>query len=241
MDDLYQIHSAAMKIYYYLLKEGELSLDKNRDLYLLYSDDQVKAALEISARESDSTVEKYNQVIYLIPSEDNTVLGFRETELQKIIGSSQLNKRETGYLSQYIISLLYTLFYSGQGHKIKSRDFIRIPEVVEEISKRLEYASHKPGMEERQEEAKFNIVSIYRHWNALPTDEPNMRNTKFGYVRSVCSFLDKQHLLQYDAAEEDIRPTQRLTNLMSYNFLNKDRQAIIERLFEKEGEPHAED
>lgn len=240
MVEQHQIESA-MKIYYYLLKEGELSLEKNKDLYLLYSDDEIKAIVEVLARESDVIIEKYNQVIYLIPSEENSVLGFKDSELYAIASSA--NDRETTkYLSLYIIALIITLFYCGKGNRIKSRDFMSVSEVVSKVSERLGYAFSRADIEEIQEDAKYNIVSIYHYWNALRDDDdnPNIRKSRYGYVRRVCSFLDKQNLLQYDAKEEDIRPTPRLTHLMSYSFLNKDRQEIINKLFAKEGEADAE-
>lgn len=224
----------AMQIYYFLLKEGELSLKNNKELYLAYSDNEIRAIVETLARESDVTIEKYNQVVYFIPGEENEVLGIKDSELQRVVGSD--TRKVDLYLSQYIITLIITLFFKGKGANIKSRDFIRVPEVVETITERLKFASSKANIQQEQEEAKFNVVSINDQWTALPLDDssPKIRKTKFGYVKSIAGFLEKQGLLQYDPAEEDIRPTNKLTHLMGYNFLNKNRQEIIERLFSRE-------
>lgn len=218
----------AMRIYYYLLKEGELAIDNNKELYLDYSDSEVRNLLEIMARESDVSIEKYNQVVYLIPNEGNDVIGIKDMDLQRVISYDA--RKIDFYLSQYIITLLITVFYSGRGNFIKSRDFIRLAEFEETVTARLTYANSKKNIEQEQEEANFNITAMFEHWSALQIDEPGKRKTKYGYIRSVCSFLEKHDLLIFDTAEEDIRPAGKLTHLMTYHFLDTNRLEMIEKL-----------
>lgn len=218
----------AMQIYYFLLKEGELSFDNNKELYMAYSDGEVKSLVEVLARESDVTIEKYNQVVYLIPNEENDLIGIKDMELQKEMASDA--RKVDFYISQYIIVMLITVFFSGKGNNIKSRDFIRVPDFEEIISERLAFAASKENIEQQEQEARFNITSIYEQWSALPIDDPSKRKTKYGYIRSLCGFLKEQNLIIFDPRDEDIRPTNKLTHLMSYNFLNKNRQEVIERL-----------
>jgi len=218
----------AMRIYYYLLKEGELTADKNKELYLDYSDSEVRDLLEIMAKESEISIEKYNQVVYLIPNEGNDVIGIKDMDLQKVISYDA--RKIDFYLSQYIITIIITVFYSGRGNFIKSRDFIRLPELEEIITSRLTYANSKKDIKLKQEEAKFNITAMFEHWSALQIDELGKRKTKYGYIRSVCGFLSKHDLLIYDMAEEDIRPTNKMTHLMTYHFLDTDRLELIEEL-----------
>lgn len=218
----------AMRIYYFLLKEGELTIDRNKELYLDYSDSEVRNLLEIMAKESDVSIEKYNQVVYLIPHEGNDVLGIKDMDLQKVISYDA--RKIDFYLSQYIITILITVFYSGKGSFIKSRDFIRLAELEEIVTTRLTYANGKKNIQREQEEAKFNVTAMFEHWSALQLDEPGKRRTKYGYIRSTCSFLAKHDLLIYDTAEEDIRPTNKMTHLMTYHFLDMNRLEMIERL-----------
>lgn len=218
----------AMRIYYYLLKEGELTIDKNKELYLDYSDGEVRNLLEIMAKESDVSIEKYNQAVYLIPNETNDVIGIKDMDLQKILSYDA--RKVDFYLSQYIITIIITVFYSGRGNFIKSRDFIRLPELEEIITTRLNFANAKKDIKREQEEAKFNITAMYEQWNALQIDEQGKKKTKYGYIRSVCGFLAKHDLLIYDITEEDIRPTNKMTHLMTYHFLDTDRLELIEKL-----------
>ena len=220
----------AMRIYYFLLKEGELTFDNSRELYLDYSDSEVRGLLEIMARESEVSIEKYNQVVYLIPHEENDVIGIKDMDLQKVISYDA--RKIDFYLSQYIIIIIITVFFSGRGSFVRSRDFIRIAELEEVVTSRLSYANSKKNIERQQEAAMLDITGMFEHWNALQIDEPGKRKTKYGYIRSVCGFLARHGLLMYDAVEEDLRPTNKLTHLMTYNFLDSARLEVIGKLFE---------
>ncbi len=220
----------AMRIYYFLLKDGELTFDNNKELYLDYSDSEVRAIIDIMAKESNVSIEKFNQVIYLIPNEENDILGIKEMDLQKIISYDA--RKIDFYLSQYIIITIIFVFFSGKGSYVKSRDFIRIAELEEVITSRLLYANSKKNIDREQEEAKFNITAMFEHWNALQIDEQGKRKTKYGYIRSVSTFLEKHNLLVYDTVEEDIRPSNKLTHLMTYSFLDRNRLETINKLLE---------
>jgi hypothetical protein len=221
----------AMKIYYFLLKVGELTFENNKELYLYYADGEIRTMLEVVARESDVTIEKYNQVIYLIPKEENDVIGIKEMDLQKVINYDA--KKIDFYISQYIITIIITVFFSGKGSYVKSRDFIRVSELEEIITSKLNYVNSKKNVEDLQQEASINITGMFEHWNALLIDEQGKRKTKYGYIRSVCGFLAKHDLLIFDLIEDDLRPTNRFTNLITYNFLDSSRLEIIKSILEK--------
>ncbi|MDP4180899.1 MAG: DUF6063 family protein [Bacillota bacterium] len=218
----------AMRIYYNLLKNGEINFDDNKELYLDYSDSEVRAIIDIMARESNVSIDKFGQVIYLIPNEENDILGIKEMDLQKVISYDA--RKIDFYLSQYIIITIILVFFSGKGSYVKSRDFIRIAELEEVITSRLDFARSKKNIDREQEEAKFNITAMFEHWNALQIDEQGKRKTKYGYIRSVCAFLEKHNLLVYDSVEEDIRPSNKLTHLMTYNFLDGNRLETIDKI-----------
>ncbi len=220
-----------MKIYYFLLKVGELTFENNKELYLYYADGEIRTMLEVVARESDVTIEKYNQVIYLIPKEENDVIGIKEMDLQKVINYDA--KKIDFYISQYIITIIITVFFSGKGSYVKSRDFIRVSELEEIITSKLNYVNSKKNVEDLQQEASINITGMFEHWNALLIDEQGKRKTKYGYIRSVCGFLAKHDLLIFDLIEDDLRPTNRFTNLITYNFLDSSRLEIIKSILEK--------
>jgi hypothetical protein len=108
-------------------------------------------------------------------------------------------------------------------------------EIVETAGKRLTEASTKVILEDEEEEALYNVVSIREHWEGLLEDNETRRmiNSKYGFVRSVVNFLERQELF-VKFSEEDIRPTKKLNDLMSHHFLDEKRKAMIERLFSAE-------
>lgn len=223
-------YKRAMAIVYYLLDKGELSLDDNKDLYMDYSDKDIQQTVDHIAESFKVIIRRYSHVIYLMPQEDNEVIGMNMQGLRNIAGSKSTNI--TAYLSMYLMTLFLQLFYNGVGESLKTRDFVSIGEVVGLANDRLNKAASKEMVLDEEEETGYNVISIHEHWMSLIEDDENHRgrNSKYGYVRSVVNFLERQQLfVQY--SHDDIRPTQKLTALMGHHFLDQHRKEIIERLF----------
>lgn len=220
----------AMRIVYYLLDKGQLTMDDNKDLYMDYSDKDIQDTVEQIGESFEVIIRRYNHVVYLIPFEDNEVIGMNMQDLRAIAGSKNTNI--TAYLSMYLITLFLHLFYNGVGERLKTRDFVSEKEIVDFASDRLLKAAAKDSAEAEEEETGYNIISIKEHWESLMEDDENRRsrNTKYGYVRSVVSFLEKQKLfIRY--SNDNIRPNKKLTDLMGHYFLDQNRKETIEKLF----------
>ena len=113
------------KIFYYLLKNGELCEDKERELYRLYCENEkIMNLVKMQGEESECLIEKYSGIIYLIPKEDNDFLGFTKGELKKELCKSNANDKDY-YLSQFVILTLLVEFYNSQGRSAKSREYIK--------------------------------------------------------------------------------------------------------------------
>lgn len=220
----------AMKIVYYLLDKGQLSMEDNKELYMDYSDRDIQHAVDQVAESFEILIRRFNHVVYLVPYEDNEIIGMKMKDLRNIAGSKNTNV--TAYLSMYLVTLLLQLFYSGVGERLKTRDFASEKEVVDYATERLEKAASKREVEIEEEVTGYNIVSIKDHWISLKEDDEDRRarNSKYGYVRSVIAFLEKQGLfVKYSS--DNIRPTRKLTDLMGHYFLDQKRKETIERLF----------
>ena len=71
------------RIFYYLLKHGELK-DDNNELFKSYSENEnINELVKELGEASECFVKKYGGVVYLIPKEDNDFLGFSKAELKK--------------------------------------------------------------------------------------------------------------------------------------------------------------
>ena len=68
---------ASQEIFYYLLENHELREDEEMLLYKAYTEEEeVQNLVKSQGEIAGSTIERYGNVIYLIPKEENNFLGF---------------------------------------------------------------------------------------------------------------------------------------------------------------------
>ena len=74
----------SQQIFYYLLEHHELREQDEQHLYRAYTEEeQIQNLVKSQADLAASSVERYGDVIYLIPKEENIFLGFSKAELKK--------------------------------------------------------------------------------------------------------------------------------------------------------------
>ena len=67
----------SQQIFYYLLEHFELREDEAAALYRAYVEkEQVQNLVKSQGDQAQSNIERYGDVIYLIPKEENVFLGF---------------------------------------------------------------------------------------------------------------------------------------------------------------------
>ena len=72
------------KIFYYLLKNGELK-DSEHDLYKSYCENEnITELVKNIGEASEVYIKKYGGVVYLIPKEENDFLGYSKVNLRKL-------------------------------------------------------------------------------------------------------------------------------------------------------------
>ncbi|MDE7183464.1 MAG: hypothetical protein K2O40_03095, partial [Lachnospiraceae bacterium] len=119
----------SQQIFYYLLEHFELREEETSGLYRAYvENEQVQLLVKSQGDEAHSSIERYGDVIYLIPREENVFLGFSKAKLKEILCKSGGTDKDF-YLSQFVILTLLSEFYDGQGASSKSRDYIRVGEL----------------------------------------------------------------------------------------------------------------
>jgi len=210
----------SQKIFYYLLQNRELREDDEIQLYKAYTENE--AIMNLVKRQgevAESNIERYGNVIYLIPKEDNDFLGFSKALLKSTLCKSTATDKDY-YLGQFIILTLLVEFYDGHGSSSKTRDFMKVGELLNCISDRLkEGVSYKNEAEEYSGLAFTNMLEAYE---ALKSDDRGSRakTTKEGFIHSILTFLQKQGLIDYIEADEMIKTTKKLDHFMDYNLLN---------------------
>ena len=227
----------SQQIFYYLLKHHELREEVENTLYRAYTEEeQVQKLVKSQAEEAECSVERYGNIIYLIPKEENTFLGFSKAKLKETLCKSTGTDKDF-YLSQFVILTLLTEIYDGQGNSSKCKDYIRVGELQNSISEYL-----KTGVEQNSEEEEEQKGIAFRNmleaYEALRSDDKGskVRTTKEGFLHNIFVFLEKQGLIDYIEEDEMIKTTKKLDNLMDWNLLNQNNYQRIKKVLGDEHE-----
>lgn len=232
MDDI----RLCQEIFYYLLEHHELEEEEEERLYKAYTrEEQVQNLVKSQGDAAGCDIERYGNVIYLIPREDNNFLGFSKAQLKAAICRSNATDKDY-YLSQFAILTLLVEFFDGQGSSAKSREYMRVGELQNCISSRLrEGASNvEPEKEEALGVAFSNMLEAYE---ALRSEEKGSRarTTKEGFLYHLLNFLQKQGLIDYVEEDEMIKTTKKLDNFMDWNLLNQNHYQRVKKVLGIDG------
>ncbi len=212
----------SQNIFYYLIQYRELREEDDIALYKAYTENEnIMELVKRQGEISKSIIERYGNVIYLIPKEDNDYLGYSKRTLKAALCKSNATDKDY-YLSQFVILTLLVEFYDGQGSSSKARDYFRVGDLLNSISERLKEGVSRADieMEDRDGLAFSNMLESFE---ALRSEEKGSRSrtTKEGFLYNILIFLQKQNLIDYIEEDEMIKTTKKLDQFMDYNLLNK--------------------
>lgn len=221
------------KIFYYLLKHGELK-EYVEELYKSYSENEnVTELVKELGEASECYVKKYGGIVYLIPKEDNDFIGYSKGELKKILCKSGANDKDY-YLSQFVILTLLVEFYNSQSVTSKSREYIKVGEFLNIITDRL-----KDGIDRAADNTEGGIAfeNILERFEALKSSDnkSTSKTTKEGFINTILDFLDKQGLIYYIKGDDMIKTTKKLDSFMDWNLLNKNNYYRVLKALGEEG------
>ena len=224
----------SQEIFYYLLEHHELCEDEDTQLYRAYTEqEEIQNLVKSQGEIAGSRVERYGNVIYLIPKEENHFLGFSKAQLKAALCKSSGTDKDY-YLSQFVILTLLVEFFDGQGASSKAREYMRAGELQNCISSRLKEGAE--GMdEEQQEQAGIAFSNMLEAYEALRSDDKGSRakTTKEGFLHSILIFLQKQGLIEYVEQDEMIKTTRKLDSFMDWNLLNQNHYQRIQKVLRK--------
>lgn len=210
----------SQQIFYYLLRHRQLSEADDQELYQDYvGDEQVINLVKAQGEAAGSTIVRYGGAIYMIPDEDNDYLGFSKAQLKSALCRSGATDKDY-YLSQFVILTLLVEFYDGSGHSSKTRDFMRVGELMNCLTQRLGAGSSN---EEEQEKGGLAFTNMLEAFAALRSEEKgsHAKTTKEGFLYTILNFMQKQGLIEYIEADEMIMTTDKLDRFMDWNLLNR--------------------
>lgn len=227
LDDI----KASQEIFYYLLENHELREEEEMLLYKAYTEEEeVQNLVKSQGEIAGSTIERYGNVIYLIPKEENNFLGFSKAQLKSVLCRSGATDKDY-YLSQFVILTLLVEFFDGQGSSSKAREYIRVGELQNLVSGHLKEGAQNLG-EKEEEQAGIAFSNMYEAYEALKSDEKGSRakTTKEGFLHHILLFLQKQGLIEYVEQDEMIKTTKKLDSFMDWNLLNQNNYQRVLRV-----------
>ena len=212
----------SQEVFYYLLEHHELREEEEMQLYKAYTEQEgIQNLVKSQGEIAQSRIERYGNVIYLIPKEENNFLGFSKAQLKAALCKSSGTDKDY-YLSQFAVLTLLVEFFDGQGSSSKAREYIRVGELQNCISARLREGAQSVG-EEEEEKAGIAFSNMLEAYEALRSDDKGSRakTTKEGFLHHILTFLQKQGLIEYVEQDEMIKTTKKLDNFMDWNLLNQ--------------------
>lgn len=226
----------SQEIFYYLLEYRQLEAEEEERLYRAYTEnEQVRNLVKCQAESAKSNIERYGEVVYLIPREENHFLGYSKAELKQALCKSTGTDKDY-YLSQFVILTLLVEFYDGQGSSSKSREYMKMGELQNCVSERLKEGCERAEEEEGKTGLAFsNMLEAYE---ALKSDERGSRakTTKEGFLSNILTFLEKQGLIDFVEEDEMIKTTRKFDNFMDWNLLNQNNYSRVLRVLGVEHE-----
>lgn len=219
----------SQEIFYFLLEHHELKEEDELRLYKAYTQEEhIQNLVKSQGEIGDCNIERYGNVIYMIPRENNNFLGFSKAQLKSAICRSNATDKDY-YLSQFVILTLLVEFFDGQGSSSKSREYMRVGELQNCISSRLKEGADHAEDEDSEGIAFSNMLEAYE---ALRSEEKGSRakTTKEGFLYHLLSFLQKQGLIDYVEEDEMIKTTKKLDNFMDWNLLNQNNFQRVKKV-----------
>lgn len=229
--------SAILKV---LMEEGKVTRTGNKDLFISYiSEVKIEEILSTMTEELDAEVLRVNNTLYLIPSSENELLGFRHRDTREWFGANA--RQADAFLAYYITAAIFNLFYGGKNRDPKQREFLSLVHVIEELDNRVSEAlKNKEKTGEMDQKYSMNFQNCAQVWDIKKGhEEGSRRTTKMGFLLSVVKLLQQEGLLRISEDEKEIRTTEKLDDLMLHYYLHEDRVIEIQKIFK--GEDHAED
>ena len=215
---------ASQEIFYYLLEHHELGSSDAPELYKAYTDSEnVQFLVRSQGNFAQALIDRYDDVIYLIPDEENYFLGFSKAALRQQICKSN-SSEEDYFLAIFAILVLILQFYDGLGASCKIRDYIKFGELQNSIGDYLKKGAERYPTEDEQNESGLLFTAMSHSYESLRSEDKEKlsrkKTTKEGFLYGIIRFLQDQGLVTYIDQDEMIKTTRKFDHFMDWNLLD---------------------
>ena len=225
-----------------LLTRHEVREKEEPDLYRSYTERaDVQTLVQQQGDALGCDIERYADVIYLIPREDNLYLGFSRQELNNRLCRS-LARTADYNLAMFVICVLLVEFYDGQGASAKTRDFLLVGDLQNKVSSYLQEGVDRYD-KKQQGEIGISFSGMKHAFEALKSDDrlTRKKTTKEGFLYGILHFLEDQGLVSFIEKDEMILTTPKLDHFMDWNLLNRANFDRVRRALGREDESLEQD
>lgn len=215
----------ALDILKALLQGEEVSKNKNSLLYEKYRHrTDVEEMLWHIAGKLELRVYAGNDRLFICSEAGSGLFGWTNEELRdKISYISNNSDLFTGY---FIIMTLITMFYR-EAYPDTPVAYIKLIDLVESVSKRLETLLQMGDLETASQENQFDFVDICKVWQRLPDAREGVtggKNDKVAFVENICKFLNSESLILFDQNQRIIYPTERFKTIIWSYYEERDNR-----------------
>lgn len=220
-----EVLDEALEILKALLQGEEVSKNKNGLLYEKYRyRTDVEEMLYHLAGKLELRVYAGNERLFICPEAGSRLFGWTNEELRDKISYIYTNSELfTGY---FIIMTLVTMFYR-EAYPDTPVAYIKLNDLVESVSNRLETLLKKEDLEAVSQENQFNFTEICRIWQRLPDAREGVsggKNDKVAFVENICKFLNNEKLIVLDMNQRIIYPTERFKTIIWNYYEDRDNR-----------------
>lgn len=224
----------ATNIFNLLLENGQVDVNENVEVYEALLDEDTNDILNTLANTSKLIIRRIDKYLYILPSMDNNLYGFKEKEIKERLFSGAT--KVDYYLFNYIILVILNKFYSSGGDNPKLLQHISINDLMKIISVSLKDSEGEDKSNDEKYDINFKLISD--KWEGLlivdETSKGSLK-TKRGFLLRVFKFLQEEELIRYYEDEDIIMTTKRCDDLMKNFFLSYERKELITRFFNTKG------
>ena len=211
------------EIFYHLLEHHHLTSHANKELYTAFIESEdIQLLVKTLGDTSECEVTRYENVIYLIPRDDNCVLGYSKSELRSIFCKSDSDEYDY-YLSLFAILVLMLSFYDGYGVNCKIRDYLNFSDFQNSIGEFLKKGKNRHPNEEDQNSIGLMFSAMSQRYESLRSEDKitKKKTTKEGFLYAILRFLQNQDLIDYISTDEMIKTKPKFDHFMNWNLLDK--------------------
>ena len=225
----------AMDIYAKLVTGEEIGRSgANASLYEdYYGNAEIYEILGVLLKKLNLHIYEYKESLFLTPGDGNRVFGYTNEEMKRAMGLR--NNREL-YLAYFVIYEVLLAFYSDST-SYQFKEYIRIENVVEEVTKALSVFTKDIAIYDMDDEKEDSFRAIALLWDELPAstsekdeDVKASRASKTSLVKLVFNFLINENL--FLEVSRRYYPTRRFSALVE-NYFEEYRGEIYDALSRK--------